>query len=149
MQILPSNPIAFGLDDSLAARLPTRNLTQDDFLKLVVAQMTTQDPLNPRGDTEFIAQMAQFSLLEQSKSMQEDVARLRADQLFLQANAMLGRVVELQDTEGTVTRGVVTAIHVVEGTPKLVVGGEPYDLSEVVLVEPPATQPSSQPTPNT
>ena len=120
-------------------RIPTRNLTQDDFLKLVVAQMTAQDPMNPRKDTEFIAQMAQFSLLEQTKSMQDEVAQLRTDQLFLQANAMLGRVVELQHSEGTPTRGTVSAIHVVEGTPKIVVAGQSYDLNEVISVEPATT----------
>ena len=118
------------------SRLPVRTLGQDDFLKLVVAQLTTQDPLNPQKDTEFIAQMAQFSQLEQSKSMQETIARLRADSQLLQANAMLGRVVELQDAQGTLTHGLVSAIQVEAGTPMLVVNGQPHDLSEVVAIEP-------------
>ena len=121
----------------VADRIPSRTLTQDDFLKLVVAQMTTQDPMNPRKDTEFIAQMAQFSALEQSKSMQNEMAHLRADQLFLQANALLGRVVELHEPQGA--GGLVTAIHVVEGMPKIVVDGEAYDLNQVVSVAPATT----------
>lgn len=139
MEIAASNSLAsslVGMSSSTADRIPTRNLTQDDFLKLVVAQMTTQDPMNPRKDTEFIAQMAQFSLLEQSKSMQQEMAQLRTDQLFLQANAMLGRVVEIHAAEGPPTRGTVTAIQVVEGTPKIVVANQPYDLSQVLSIEP-------------
>ena len=139
MEVTPSSSLlgtSFSGESGSLDRVPTRNLTQDDFLTLVVAQMTTQDPLNPRQDTEFIAQMAQFSLLEQTKSMQSEVARLRTDQLFLQANAMLGRVVELEDGEGAPIRGMVDAIHVVEGTPKIVVGGEAYDLANIVNVEP-------------
>jgi flagellar basal-body rod modification protein FlgD len=138
MNVTAANSLASNTTDAgdPTQRIPSRNLTQDDFLKLVVAQMTTQDPMNPRKDTEFIAQMAQFSLLEQSKSMQTELAQLRTDQLFLQANAMLGRVVELQDAEGALARGTVSAIHVEEGMPKIVVGGQSYDLSEVVSIEP-------------
>jgi flagellar basal-body rod modification protein FlgD len=140
MEIAASNPLSGSLMDpsnDADGRIPSRTLTQDDFLKLVVAQMTTQDPMNPRKDTEFIAQMAQFSALEQSKSMQKEMAQLRADQLFLQANALLGRLVELQEPEGT--SGAVTAIHVVEGMPKIVVEGAAYDLNQVISVAPATT----------
>ena len=55
------------------SRVPIQTLGQNDFLKLLVTQMTSQDPLNPQKDTDFIAQMAQFSSLEQSKTMASDV----------------------------------------------------------------------------
>ena len=110
-------------------RIPTRTLGQDDFLQLVVAQLTNQDPLSPMKDTEFIAQMAQFSALEQSKSMQKDMAQLNA-------NAVLGRVVELQDVSGELIRGPVSAIKVEAGTPKIIVNGQPYALSTLLSVEP-------------
>ena len=112
-------------------RIPTRTLNQDDFLELVVAQLTNQDPLNPMKDTEFIAQMAQFSALEQSKSMQKDMAQLNA-------NAVLGRVVELQDDNGELIRGPVSAIKIEAGTPKIIVNGQPYALSTLLSVEPAA-----------
>src|SRR5438477_12737990 len=107
-----------------SSRTPVKTLNQDDFLKLGMAQMTNQDPLNPQKDTEFIAQMTQFTALEQSKSMQSDIAKLQTDQQFMQANAVLGRVVTLQDDQGTLIRGTVNAIQVEEGTPQLVVNGQ-------------------------
>jgi len=48
-----------------AAPEATSELGQDSFLKLLVAQMQHQDPLNPQGNEEFIAQLAQFTSLEQ------------------------------------------------------------------------------------
>ena len=114
------------------------SLGKDDFLSLLITQMENQDPLNPRQDTEFIAQMAQFSTLEQSKSMQQDIAALRSEQQLLQANAVLGHVVALEDEQGTLIRGPVSAIQLEAGTPKLVVNGQPYDLSTLLSVEPPA-----------
>ncbi len=113
-------------------RIPTRTLDQQDFLDLVVAQLSNQDPLNPMKDTEFISQMAQFSTLEQSKSMQKDIANLRA-------NEVLGRIVELEDTDGELVRGTVSAIQIEAGTPAIIVNGESYDLSTLRSVEPAAT----------
>jgi flagellar basal-body rod modification protein FlgD len=102
-------------------------LGQNDFLKLLVTQMTSQDPTNPQKDTEFIAQMAQFSSLEQSKSMESGIA-------LLQANSLLGRSVSLTSSTTGPTEGIVTDIEIKSGTPKLMVGGVSYDLSQVTGV---------------
>src|SRR5436309_8988799 len=138
MQVSPN---LISTDSSYApgsTRTPVRTLNQEDFLKLVMAQLTNQDPLNPQKDTEFIAQMTQFSALEQSKSMQLDMARLQTDQQFMQANSMLGRVVDLQDDQGNLINGAVSAVQVEAGTPKIVVNGLAYDLSTVLSVAPAA-----------
>ncbi len=121
-------------DATVARALPLKTLGQEDFLKLLVTQLTNQDPLNPKQDTEFIAQMAQFSSLEQAKSMQADIARLSNDQQFLQANSLLGRTVELQDSKDTRVRGTVDGVRIEAGTPKIVVNNQAYDLSQVLSI---------------
>jgi flagellar basal-body rod modification protein FlgD len=118
-----------------ATLLPTpKTLSQDDFLKLLVVQMKAQDPLNPKTDTEFISQMTQFSTLEQSKSMQQDIAGLRGDQELLQADAMIGRYVALHDGNVLIKPGMVSAVDVVEGIPKIVVNGNQYSMSQVLSI---------------
>jgi flagellar basal-body rod modification protein FlgD len=112
-----------------ASRIPVQVLGQEDFLKLLVAQMTAQDPLNPQKDTEFIAQMAQFSALEQSKSTQSEMAKI-------QANGLLGKTVEMQVSPELILQGTVTAVQIEAGTPKLVVNGQQFDLSQVMTVTP-------------
>jgi len=116
--------------------LPTaiKTLSQDDFLKLLVVQMKSQDPLNPKQDTEFIAQMTQFSALEQSKAMQKDIAGLRGDQELLQADALIGRSVTLYDGKAVVAAGVVSSVDVVDGTPKIVVNGKQYTMNQVLSI---------------
>lgn len=128
------SPVSYSLGPTVgeSSRIPTRTLDQDDFLQLVVAQMTNQDPLSPMKDTEFIAQMTQFSALEQSKNMQRDMAHLHA-------NAVLGRVVELKDDKGELIRGTVSGIQVDAGTPKIIVNGQPYALSALLAVAPATT----------
>lgn len=117
-------------------RIPTQTLGQDDFLKLLVAQMTSQDPLSPQKDTEFISQMAQFTSLEQTKTMQKDMAQMRGDQQVLQANSLLGRTVIVQADEVTKVAGQVTAVQIEAGTPMVVVNGQSYDLSQVLTITP-------------
>jgi flagellar basal-body rod modification protein FlgD len=123
-------------DATAPSRLPAKMLGQDDFLKLLVAQMTSQDPLNPKADLDSIAQMAQFSALEQTKVLQSEIAALRNDQRVLQANALLGQTVSLKTDAGDLATGVVSAVQFQSGTPMLIVNGLPFDLSQVATITP-------------
>lgn len=120
------------------SRVPIKTLDQQDFLRLLVAQMTQQDPLNPKSDLEMIPQMVSFTQLEQSKSMQSDIAQLRAEQQLLRANSLLGRTVEIQDGSGARITGPVSAVQMEEGTPKLVVNSQRYDLRQLLSITPAA-----------
>jgi len=117
-------------------RIPMQTLGQEDFLKLLTTQLVTQDPLNPQKDTDFIAQMAQFSSLEQSKTMQQDISSLRSQNRILQADALLGQTVELEVKENETISGVVSAVRIDDGVPKITVGGMTYDLEQVTMVMP-------------
>ena len=119
---------------SSSAQLPQQTLNQDDFLKLLVAQLSAQDPMNPVSNTDFIAQMAQFSTLQQTQSMQTDLVGLQAGQTVLQANGLLGRTVQVQTAQGQTDTGIVSSIGYQGGLPSLVVNGQSYDLSQVLSV---------------
>lgn len=118
------------------ARVPRKVLDQEDFLKLLLTQFTSQDPMEPMKDTAFIAQMAQFTALEQSKTMTADIAALREQQQILQANAMLGRNVVVQVDGELVAQGTVTAVQMEAGTPKIVINGQAHELSQVLSIAP-------------
>ena len=111
-------------------------LSQNDFLKLLVAQMTSQDPMNPQSDTQMAAQMAQFTALQQSNTMSSNIASMLTQQQVLQANGMLGRTVTLQVDANTIASGVVQAVQLSDGVPKIVVNNTPYDLSQVLTLAP-------------
>ena len=111
-----------------------KTLGQDDFLKLLVVQMSNQDPLKPVSDTEFIAQLAQFSNLEQTKTMGSDIKELRQSNAFAQGAALMGRQVRLLTAEDTFTKGIVTDLEVKEGEVSLIVNNKAYELGQVVSV---------------
>jgi flagellar basal-body rod modification protein FlgD len=111
-----------------AMRVPIQTLGQNDFLKLLVAQLSSQDPLNPQKDSEFIGQMAQFSALENSKGLQTEMENLRAGQL-------IGQTVQVKIDDQSSVYGVVTAIDSSSGSSQIVVGGKMYPLSSVTRVQ--------------
>jgi flagellar basal-body rod modification protein FlgD len=69
-----TSAVLTGTDSATVSRVPQKALGQGDFLKLLAKQFQTQDPMNPVQDTAFIAQMAQFSALEQAGTMSIDSA---------------------------------------------------------------------------
>src|SRR5262245_8962148 len=92
----------FGLEEG-SARVPQKNLGQNDFLKLLATQFQVQDPMKPMEDTAFIAQMAQFSSLEQSSALARDMNLLRSDQLRVTANSYLGHRITVDGGDSTTT----------------------------------------------
>ena len=73
-------------------------LGKDSFLKLLVTQLQHQDPTKPMEDREFIAQMAQFSSLEQMTNLNNEVRNLVTSSRTAEAYGILGRNVESYDT---------------------------------------------------
>lgn len=126
-----NNPVEWvdytGSNTKAQSRTPVTTLDQDDFFKLLVAQMTTQDPMKPMEDMQFFSQLSQFSSLEQNKAMQANMA-------VMQANSMLGHAVQVKAPDGSTRVGTVSEVQLMAGTPKLIVNGERYGLENVESV---------------
>lgn len=127
-----ANVIAYSTTNT---RKPKQTLGSEDFMKLLAVQFQSQDPMKPMEDTAFIAQMAQFSALEQSNSMVKEMALLRSDQQNLTASGMLGRTVTVTDEDGLPVTGQVSAIESTQDGPVLVIDDSKYPLSSVSRVE--------------
>ncbi len=122
--------------NAATARVPKKTaLGSEDFMKLLAVQFQSQDPMKPMEDTAFIAQMAQFSSLEQSNSLVREMTLLRSDQQNLTASGMLGRTVTVEDEDGLPVTGQVTAIENTKEGPVLVIDDTKYPLSAVSRVE--------------
>jgi flagellar basal-body rod modification protein FlgD len=111
---------------------PTQELGKDDFIKILITQLTHQDPSAPMEDKEFIAQMAQFSSLEQMTNMAQDFSKLANVLSGTEASAALGRSVEIAQGD-TVVQGVVKAVSR-GGAPQVLVNGTYYDWDQVTKV---------------
>ena len=121
--------------------LTTQVMSQQDFLKLLVAQMTAQDPLNPMTNQDLLAQTVQFSTLQSNTDLQNTLTQMQTGQNLAQADSLLGRQVALQVDSNTTTQGTVSGIDVSSGTPMIVVNGVSYNLGQVLSISTPAPNP--------
>jgi flagellar basal-body rod modification protein FlgD len=92
----------------------------DDFLKILLTQLQFQDPLKPMDNQEFIAQMAQFTSLEQTRQSNERLDALLTVQAATQSIGLIGKTVEVTTSSGTKV-GTATTITFANGVPELTV----------------------------
>lgn len=90
----------------------------EDFLKILTAQLNSQDPLKPVDNQEFVAQIAQFTNLEQTRQMNEKLASLLSLQSTTQWFGLLGRTVDV-NLGGTALSGQVSALSLAGEAPSL------------------------------
>jgi len=97
--------------ESTEVRNPKTTLDQDDFIKLLLTQLQNQDPLSPMEDTDFIAQMAQFTSLQEMTSLNNSFD-------FSSAVSLIGKTVYAEQTvNGEVASilGIVENVSVEDG----------------------------------
>jgi len=82
----------------------------DDFLKLFVAQLRQQDPINPVGDKEFIGQIAQLTSVEQLTKMSGALARVDFGSQVNQAVGLLGKTITWDDGNGFSGQGIADSL---------------------------------------
>ncbi|MWC26564.1 flagellar hook capping FlgD N-terminal domain-containing protein [Paenibacillus sp. MMS18-CY102] len=119
-----------------AATKKDTTLGKDDFLKILVTQLRNQDPSQPLQDRDFIAQMAQFSSVEQLMNMSEEMTKLR--QNLGSASSLIGMTVEwngMSETGiGTTYSGVVEAISIKDGVQYAKVGDKTVKVDDLTSI---------------
>ncbi|MBD2845284.1 flagellar hook capping protein [Paenibacillus sp. IB182496] len=120
-----------------AEKTNSDTLGKDDFLKILVTQLRYQDPMQPLQDREFIAQMAQFTSVEQLMNMASEMTLMR--QNLGTASSMIGKTIqwmELNESTGqTVMKsGVVDSIVVSEGVQYATVGETAIPVEDIISI---------------
>jgi flagellar basal-body rod modification protein FlgD len=98
-------------------------LGKDDFLRLFVAQLQHQDPMNPMQDSDFMGQMASFSSLEQITNLAVANERIASSLSSTNAIGLIGRTVTYVDENDVVHTGKVEKVSTSDGKPFLTVDG--------------------------
>jgi len=112
-----------------------QNMGKDDFLKLMVAQLKYQNPMEPSKDLDFIAQTAQFSSLEQMTNLNTKVIELISSNKQLYANTMIGRQITWTDEDDSIKSGIVSKVELNDGEPVLIANNEKVSLDWIINVE--------------
>jgi len=128
-----------------AAAPPGGQLGKDDFLKLLVAQLQNQDPTNPTDSSTWMAQLAQYSSLEQMTNVAGSVGQLVTASSLTQSVDLLGHELTFTRADGSTGTGVADSLSIQNGQPTLDVGGESVTLGAVTAVAPAPAPAASSP----
>jgi len=91
------------------------------LLKIILTQLTYQDPLKPVDNFQFVSQLAQFSQLQQSQTLNDQITSLLSAQAATQATSLLGRTVDIANSASASISGTVKAISFASGQPLVTV----------------------------
>jgi flagellar basal-body rod modification protein FlgD len=111
------------LDEMKPTSSSNGELGKDDFLKLFVAQLSHQDPMNPMNDQDMMGQMASFSQLEQITNMAAANQTIASSLSSSSAVSLIGRTVTYLDQDDISHTGTVEKVTVTDGKPSLTVAG--------------------------
>jgi flagellar basal-body rod modification protein FlgD len=111
----------------------------DAFLKLFVAQLTNQNPMEPMDATQMMAQTAQFTMVENLQKISQFEQHVLGYTQMTSATALIGREVVALDADGNEVTGVVGDVRVTIDGPLLEIGDTELPLTNLVRVKAPAT----------
>jgi flagellar basal-body rod modification protein FlgD len=131
---MTTSPVTAGIYVAPNDRIANKTLDQQDFIKLLITQMSNQDPTKPQDTGQMLQQMSSLSMIQ-------SMNQLLTDGQMTFAQSLLGKNVTVQMDDTTSDTGKVSQIRIIDGAPNLVVNGVNYALSalQAVLPDTPAT----------
>lgn len=99
--------------------LERTGVASEDFIRLFLTQLSFQDPLEPVDNREFLAQLAQFTVVQQLQTLNDNVSALLTFSSSSQAINLLNRTVEIATGTADATVGQVTSVNFESGSPLL------------------------------
>jgi flagellar basal-body rod modification protein FlgD len=141
-------PVTTASAPSAAASVtPAKSLGQNDFLKLLMAQLQNQDPSKPMDDSQMIAQMAQFSALQATQQLQATIQQSSNVSTISSASALIGKYIQANQADGTSTTGAVTGVDFTTAngvvSPTVTVGGKDVDYNTILKISSTPITPTS------
>ena len=104
---------------------------KDQFLELLITEMQNQDPLDPVDNKEMIAQLAQFSSLEQMQNLNEKFELYQDNTSMAIGTLLTGRIGAVETGDGGRQTGEISEVAMDNGEIKFRLNGSQYDLSQL------------------
>ena len=143
---ITSSDLSTALDELTYKNLDSENINKnrgsselgkDEFMKLLTTQMQYQDPLNPQSDQDFIAQLAQFSSLEQMQNLNSTFSNTSAYQL-------IDKFVEIEHSEANgehkSAEGIVDSVKINKNGAQVIIDGQSFDVEDIYKVSSPTDE---------
>jgi flagellar basal-body rod modification protein FlgD len=124
----------YGTSYSTSASTSSNEMSGADFMKLLLAQLTHQNPLEPMSDADMMNQYAQLNSVQELQNMTSLMTQNTVISQTAYAASLIGREVEVATGTDTSVTGVVTGVSVENGSLMLHIGDETYALSDVMEI---------------
>jgi flagellar basal-body rod modification protein FlgD len=128
-------------DATSSTATATKELDKDTFLKLLVAQLSNQDPSSPMDTSDMMAQTTQLSMMESLSEIQASSREQFGLQMRMAAADLVGQQVTWTDADGKTRSGVVSGVDYSASVPVLTVGKDQIPLDSVASVSPAGSTP--------
>ena len=129
-----------------------REVGLDDFLKLMIAELQNQDPLNPMDNTKILQQFSQIREIESNQRLTDTLESVLLGQNVATASNLLELTIVALSDEGEQVTGRVDRVSIEDGVAKLHVGEHAIDLKNIAEILPEdgheAQEPGTQPQPD-
>jgi flagellar basal-body rod modification protein FlgD len=103
----------------------------EQFLKLLIAELQNQDPLNPMDNAQMIQQIGEIRSIAASDKLSTTLEGVQLGQALASASSLIGKTITGLSDENTSVNGMVDRVTVVDGVPKLHIGADKVDLKNL------------------
>ena len=117
------------------AKASTNKLDSDQFMQILLAQMTHQNPLEPMDNAEMTSQFSQLNSLQELREIHTGMDKLSASNQVMYLASLIGKTVKANRQDGKVIEGVVEGVITEKDNPQLRIGTEEIPLDEVIEVQ--------------
>ena len=136
MSAIGSLPAGASTSTSLSATSDRFNeLTMGDFIKMMVAELENQDPMNPMSNTEMLSQISQIRSITSNDQLSASIGALTLGQALSTASSLIGKTVTGVNTLNESVSGKVDKVTIEDGEAKLFVGSSIINVSNVTAIE--------------
>ncbi len=115
-------------------RVPERELGKNAFFQILAAQLQFQDPLSGGDNTQYIAQLAQFSSLEQMQNLNSSIQAMMQFQHAQYGSQLIGKNVKLIHGD-EIIEGIVDRVRLTNGEISILIGDQAYQLNQILEIE--------------
>jgi len=110
-------------------------LTMGDFIKMMVAELENQDPMNPMSNTEMLSQISQIRSITSNDQLSASIGALTLGQALSTASSLIGTTVTGVNTLNESVTGKVDKVTIEDGEARLFVGSSIINVSDVTAIE--------------
>jgi len=128
-----------GSNNTIGAPAPVakadKGLGANDFMTLLLAQLTHQDPMAPMSNAEMMSQFSQLNSLQTLQSMKTTMDQVESSSQIGYAASLVGKQVKVARSDGTTAEGVVTGVQIQNKQANLQIGNENLPVTDLLEIE--------------